>query len=324
MGLIDQDEHPVFEALTGGVSSLVLRADTRRGSVCVKQALQRLRVAGHWEASRQRSAAEVGWLRLASGIIPGMVPQLIGEDPSSYTFAMEFISPGRATNWKTQLMDGMTDLNTSQRVAVAIGSVHRATALKPNVAHAFANSANFFDLRLKPYFETTGHRHSRLRSFFASVIQRTLETELALVHGDVSPKNILVTADGPILLDAECATFGDPAFDLAFCLNHLILKSFFRQSLLDRYVALFDGMSEAYQPHITWERIDKFDERCASLLAALLLARIDGLSPVEYLTDEPTRERVRQLAIGLIDSGISRTLHVRKRWLECFEGRAEC
>ncbi len=52
----------------------------------------------------------------------------------------------------------------------------------------------------------------------------TLAAKIALVHGDVSPKKVPAGPRGPVFLDAECAWYGDPAFDLAFCLNHLLLK----------------------------------------------------------------------------------------------------
>ena len=37
-----------------------------------------------------------------------------------------------------------------------------------------------------------------------------------LVHGDFSPKNILISNKKIIYLDAECCNYGDPVFDLVF------------------------------------------------------------------------------------------------------------
>jgi aminoglycoside phosphotransferase (APT) family kinase protein len=112
-----------------------------------------------------------------------------------------------------------------------------------------------------------------------------------LVHGDVSPKNILVAPQGPIFLDAECAWYGDPAFDLAFCLNHLVLKSFWvPHPALQK---CFESLKDHYLAGVTWE--SSIEERIAALLPGLLLARVDGKSPVEYL-DETGKEQVRQLA----------------------------
>ena len=42
------------------------------------------------------------------------------------------------------------------------------------------------------------------------------------------------------------------------------------------------------------------EARTAELLPALLLARVDGKSPVEYLTDEAQRDQVRAVAARLL------------------------
>ncbi len=117
-----------------------------------------------------------------------------------------------------------------------------------------------------------------------------------MVHGDVSPKNILLGPDGPVLLDAECAWFGDPAFDLAFCLNHLLLKSVRLPShAAELLSAAHVPWSKAHPRHIDWESPETFEQRVAALLPALALARVDGTSPVEYL-DAAQRQHVRTLA----------------------------
>ena len=113
-----------------------------------------------------------------------------------------------------------------------------------------------------------------------------------MIHGDVSPKNILVGPRGPVFLDAECACIGDPAFDLAFCLKHLLLKCLWvpaaRVALLDSFHRMF----EAYLSGVDWEAPAALEVRCAELLPALFLARVDGKSPVEYVTTEDDKERV--------------------------------
>ena len=83
----------------------------------------------------------------------------------------------------------------------------------------------FHDIRLEPYLVATAGGHpDRADGAAAAGARSRPRPGAALVHGDVSPKNILVGPAGPVFLDAECAWYGDPAFDLAFCLNHLLLK----------------------------------------------------------------------------------------------------
>ena len=120
------------------------------------------------------------------------------------------------------------------------------------------------------------------------------------MHGDVSPKNILLGARGPVFLDAECAWFGDPAFDLAFCLNHLLLKTLWVPSAERELLASFDALTEAYLRGVDWEPAATLEERAAQLLPALFLARIDGKSPVEYLTDDASKNAVRRAARSML------------------------
>ena len=143
----------------------------------------------------------------------------------------------------------------------------------------------------------------------------TAATRLALVHGDVSPKNILVGAAGPVLLDAECAWYGDPAFDIAFCLTHLLLKCLWRPAFARGYLACFDALARAYFSAVTWEDAAALDARAARLLPALLLARADGKSPAEYL-DEEARTRVRRFAKPFVVAPPDTVDAIRHRWNE--------
>jgi hypothetical protein len=134
-----------------------------------------------------------------------------------------------------------------------------------------------------------------------------------LVHGDVSPKNILVGPDGPIFIDAECAWYGDPAFDLAFCLKHLMLKCLWTPRARREFLAAFDALIDAYLAGVDWEPRAELESRIARLLPALFLGRADGKSPAEYL-DDAGRERVRKIAVPLIMEPAERISQVRERW----------
>ena len=139
---------------------------------------------------------------------------------------------------------------------------------------------------------------------------------MALVHGDVSPKNILIGAEGPVFLDAECAWWGDPAFDIAFCLNHMLLKCLWNPAATDAFLASFDALAEAHLRAVDWEPVEAFEERAAALLPGLFLARVDGKSPVEYVTDEGQREQVRRVARTLLQRPVARLSAVRGAWQE--------
>ncbi len=333
MGLIDADEIPQITPLTGGVSSLIVRVDTRRGPVCLKQALPALKVATEWLAPQERSHAEVAWMRVVSARWPQAVPALLGEDAASYSFAMRWLPPHAYPVWKALLRDGgsagdvgagagharqqrndlggiadMADIadiddvthisnapKVAAQVATLVAAIHAGTAGDAALAARFATDRNFHELRLDPYFGAAARAHPDCAAVLQRLITDTAARKLALVHGDISPKNILVGRDGPVILDAECAWYGDPAFDAAFCLCHLLAKCLWRPAHRAHYLAAWDAFCAAYLDGVHWETRDAIEARIALLLAAILLARVDGKSPLEYLGDTG-REAQRQFA----------------------------
>jgi aminoglycoside phosphotransferase (APT) family kinase protein len=183
-----------------------------------------------------------------------------------------------------------------------LGRIHAATADRPEVAGRFPTDAIFHAIRLEPYLVATGRVHADLAPRLDALVATTGGTHRVLVHGDFSPKNILIGPEGPVILDAECAWFGDPAFDLAFVLNHLLLKGEWRPQWRRRYLEAFAALVDAYRSHVRWEPWAALEARTAALLPGLLLGRIDGKSPAEYLVDDPVRDRVRQFARARVAS----------------------
>jgi 5-methylthioribose kinase len=314
LGLVAADEHPTFTPLAGGVSSDILLVDAAAGRFCIKRALPRLKVAALWEAPVERNAAEAAWMRTVSQWLPASVPRLLGEDAALGLFAMEYLEPDAYPVWKAELRDGRIDADFAGEVGRQLVLIHRRSAGVEALAATFANDRIFEPIRLEPYLRATGRRHPDLASRLEALADRTLANRRALVHGDVSPKNILCGPAGPVFLDAECAWYGDPAFDLAFCLNHLLLKAAWRPQWRERYRAAFDALAAGYLGGVAWEPVADFERRCAELLPGLWLARIDGKSPVEYLTDEPDRERVRQAARRLLSEPVARLADVARFW----------
>src|SRR3712207_8107198 len=48
-------------------------------------------------------------------------------------------------------------------------------------------------------------------------------------------------------------SYGDPAFDLAFCLNHLLLKGLWVPNAAPAFLACFDALAASYMAGVTWE-----------------------------------------------------------------------
>jgi aminoglycoside phosphotransferase (APT) family kinase protein len=314
MGLLAPGEAPRAAPLAGGVSSDIWRVDLGAGPACVKRALAKLKVAADWRAPVERNAYEVEWMRCAGAVAPQAVPRLLGHDAPSGCFAMAFLEPARYPLWKAQLRDGRADAAVARAVGERLVLIHAATAGREAVRAAFATDRIFWPIRLEPYLLATAAKHPDLAPALRGLAEATAATKCALVHGDVSPKNILVGPDGPVFLDAECAWYGDPAFDLAFCLNHLLLKCLWTPAARDGFLACFAAMTDAYRHGVDWEDPDAMEARTARLLPGLFLARVDGKSPVEYVTEEHAKDRVRRVAAALLKAPARRLADVAAAW----------
>jgi len=302
------------ERLTGGVSSDIWRIDLPGGPICIKRALAKLRVAADWQAPVERNRYEARWMRRANAAVPGAAPELLGVDDEAGALAMQFLPPERYALWKAQLHDGDADPGFAAQVAAALARIHAATAAEPAMAADFPTDAIFYDIRLEPYLIATAGAHPDRADALRALVVTTQVNKRALVHGDVSPKNILRGPGGPVFLDAECAWWGDPAFDVAFCLNHLLLKCLWTPRATAGFLACFEAFAAAYRAGIDWEAPGALEARAAHLLPGLFLARVDGKSPVEYVTREPDKDRVRRTACALLARPVERLSEVRQAW----------
>lgn len=301
-GLIASAEEAHFEALGGGVSSDIWKVVTAERIFCVKRARARLKVAADWQAPVERNRYEVAWHRIAHGIVPGTAPEILHHDEFEMLCAMSFLDPGKHRLWKAELRDGRAEPAVAAAVGRRLVRIHAATAGDPAVEEQFPPNGIFHAIRLEPYLEATAAAHPDLHGTLSALSRRTGSLRIAMVHGDVSPKNILIGPQGPVFLDAECACMGDPAFDLAFCLNHLLLKCLWIPAAREGFLACFEALAETYLAAVDWEPLSALEARAANLLPALLLARADGKSPVEYLRTEGELSGIRRCARPLLQS----------------------
>jgi 5-methylthioribose kinase len=270
--------------LTGGVSSDIWCVETEHGFVCAKRALSKLRVAADWRAPVERNLYEARWLQVAQMAFAGCAPELLGQHEELGVLAMRYLSPSDFRLWKKELHAGRVDITTAKELGEILVSIHSYAAKRPEMAKEFPTEKIFYEIRLAPYLMATAEIHPHLAYALHALVAQTQDNAKTLVHGDVSPKNILLGKNGPVLLDAECATWSDPAFDLAFCLNHLLLK---------------------------WQALEA---RTARLLPGLLLARVDGKSPVEYITQDTQKNLVRRVATNWLVKPHSQLQDIAHAW----------
>ena len=308
------DEIETAERLAGGVSSDIWKISARGETFCLKRALPKLRVAAVWEAPVERNRTERLWCETANSIRPGVAPTILAHDDGRHLFAMAYLPPATHRLWKNDLAAAHVEPAFAEAVGAAIGDIHRATAGRADLAQRFDTLAIFERIRIDPYLREVARRHADLAGPIGAMADALAGRRIALVHGDLSPKNILIGPGGPVLLDAECAWYGDPAFDPAFCLNHLLLKSVWRPDALARLIESARAFWGAYAPRIGWEEPAALEARVAALLGALLLARIDGKSPVEYIFADADKDSVRRVARNLVLTPRARVADVLAAW----------
>lgn len=312
--LLDFETEPDGQPLEGGVSSDIWRIDLAAGPVCVKRALARLKVRADWRAPVERSGYEAAWMQIAAAAVPGSTPEILYVDQAAGAVVMSFLPPDRYRLWKRALLEGDADQGVAAAVGARLHRIHAATARRGDIAARFPTDAIFHDIRLEPYLLATARVHPALAAALGRLARRTATTKLVLVHGDVSPKNILLGPDGPVFLDAECAWFGDPAFDLAFCLNHLLLKCLWLPRAAPSFLDCYAALAGSYLGGELWESRGQLEARAAALLPALFLARVDGKSPVEYVTAAADKERVRRVASLFLQAPVETLDAIREAW----------
>jgi len=289
-GLVDKRD-VVVTPLSGGVSCDVLKVHSQGRSFVVKQALEKLRVKDDWLADVERNRYEHLYLTTVGSFLPGVVPKVLHVNDAKGFFCMEWMGDGWE-NWKTLLLEGKFQKEHAHEAGRILGIIHRQTFRNPELKHVFDTTDNFIKLRLDAYLLTTGRRHPDLESYFEDEVNRIKNARSCLVHGDFSPKNLLVKDGQMIVLDCETAWFGDPVFDLAFLLNHLILKMLYHAP---RETGLKMLIATAVHAYFKERNLDVAQEQEAQkitsrLLAMLMLARVDGKSPVEYLVDNEVKQ----------------------------------
>ena len=297
--------------LSGGISSEIYLVEDGHSRFVVKRALPKLRVKDDWFADVSRNTNEWQFIECVAGFLPGAVPQLRFVAPESGCFGMEYLDDSFA-NWKKLLLNRVVEMQRAQKAGHILGEIHRRTTGRDDLRRRFDTTACFHQLRTSPYLLTTGERHSDLQELFVAEAGRLDATRECLVHGDFSPKNILIRTDRMVLLDCEVAWYGDPAFDVAFLLNHFFLKGIYHAP---RDLGFAQMIGEFWRSYLrSRQNVTKdWETRVTRLLPMLMLARVDGKSPVEYL--DPARATfVRKFARSRLLSGSSELNALATDW----------
>ncbi len=303
--IVNPDAGYSLDYCRGGVSSITALIETQGKTLLIKQGRERFAVKVEWLADPRRIAMEAKANAFYNKYLPDMAPAVISYDTENFIMLRE-AAPAGCRMWKEDLLDGILDYGIAKKTVEALATIHNQSAGKPEVAEEFSDHKTFYQLRISPYLEFLLEKHPGLNNVIGDMVEHLNNTRRVVVHADYSPKNILVLPGRNIcILDYEIAHYGDPAFDLAFYTNHIVLKSAHMAELSAAFLNMLTVMADTYLGMIRFEDAKALEARCMKMLAVLMLARIDGKSPVEYITDEATKNLVRDMAQKLLESDIT-------------------
>ncbi len=300
-GWIGGQEQPRVANLAGGISNRTVLVVRSSGEAWVlKQALSQLRTKAEWHSSPLRIHREAMGMRWLERLAPGSIAPLVFEDHEHHLLAMRAV-PAPHDNLKVLLLAGRVEQDLIAQFGELLATVHRrAYEQREAVAQAFSDRSFFESLRIEPYYTYTASQVPAAAAFLEDLIARTRTRRLTLVHGDFSPKNVLVHDGRLVLLDHEVIHFGDPAFDVGFSLAHLLSKANHLASCRERLAEVSvlywrvyrDGLGE-----VPW--LEDLEAVAVRHTLGCLLARVSGRSLLEYL-DEAERSRQREAAVALM------------------------
>lgn len=278
--VIKNEDSPQVEVLTGGVSNVVLAITTANQKLVLKQALAELAVSEKWVADQRRAIVEADAIELFNRLTPTQVPKLVFLDPERFILVLERVPVG-STVWKSDLLAGVINPDIGLKLGATLASWHNYGEKNAEVKIKFMEDSLFEQLRIDPFYRFVAAKNSQIEVSIRKLINELEGDKTTVVHGDFSPKNIMVaTNDDVYILDFEVTHVGNPVFDLAFLIAHLLCKFFRTDDRLHAKLLANTAISfvEEYQGV---RRISPSLTKHAALIA---LARVEGKSPVNYLS----------------------------------------
>ena len=319
-GLFDENQDKIqLFPLEGGVSSDIFLVSNGQKKLVLKEALEKLRVQMDWHADIKRNRLEHEFISFVATFDDKSVPKVLLFDDIEGFFVMEYLE-GFHT-WKSELLQGILSKEYAKSAGNILGGIHRNSWNNLSLLKQFDSTDQFVQLRIDPYLHTTGNKYPKFTDLFFNEGIRLMKNRKCLVHGDYSPKNLMVNTGRMVIIDSEVAWYGDPAFDIAFLLNHLFLKSIYNHKLAREYMDLAFTFMSSYTEALGESKLVDILPGLGRLLLMLMIARVDGKSPVEYLKNEDKREAIRKFVLSNLkeDFSLDPLPKITGRWLSTIE-----
>ena len=302
---INQEKIIQYKKLTGGVSSEVYHVKTNKNNYCIKRSLKRLLVKKKWIANTNRIKFEYLWLKHCQNILKRNIPNTYEFNNKKKYIVMEYLKTSEYKTLKQLYFKKIININTIRLISKHLYKIHSSSSNYKTKKIFEGNYKNFYDLRLDPYFNEVGRVYPKYKEYIKKINENYIKNSSTLVHGDFSPKNILVDKNKIIYLDAECCNFGDPVFDLVFFTNHLLIKSIYFKDKSQEFIKLYVSFYKEYLSNLSTKNFNSYIDRIIKMTPIMLLSRIDGKSPVEYIDRENIKNIIRKKSFLLLDSKIN-------------------
>jgi len=303
-GISKADDDCRIDYCGGGVSGTVAFVQINGRDMIIKQALAKLKVAEDWQCDPNRMQIEMKSNDIYHKLVPDNAPEVYFYDHDNYILGRA-AAPEHCVMWKSDLLGGILDFDVAKKVIYSLVTVHNECSRDKQAAEDFADKAIFYDLRIAPYIEFILKKHPQLTDFTKPIIAELMDSAITLIHGDFSPKNIMLDKRKVYIMDFEVAHYGHPSFDLAFFSTHFVLKSVKNRQFGAVYLDMLNYMLGIY-----FDRVDCMDKTALEnsyvrLLSLIMIARVDGKSPAEYLTDDGDKELMRSMAFEIINRNVT-------------------
>ena len=302
---INQEKIIQYKKLTGGVSSEVYHVKTNKNNYCIKRSLKRLLVKKKWIANTNRIKFEYLWLKHCKNILKRNIPNTYEFNNKKKYIVMEYLKTSQYKTLKQLYFNKIININTIRSISKHLYKIHSNSSNYKTKKTFEGNYKNFYDLRLDPYFNEVRRVYPKYKGYIKKINESYIKHSNTLVHGDFSPKNILVGKNKIIYLDAECCNFGDPVFDLVFFTNHLLIKSIFFKDKSQEFIKLYISFYKEYLSNLSTKNFNSYIDRIIKMTPIMLLSRVDGKSPVEYINKVKIKNIIRKKSFLLLDSKIS-------------------
>lgn len=299
-GIIDPNENNRFHYCSGGVSCTVVFVYAGKKQMIIKQGLAQLKTKEVWLCDPNRMNIEQRSNQIYHEIMPDCAPEVYFYDAENYIYGREAL-PEDWRMWKEDLLAGILSFPTAEKIITTLLKVHSDCSKRKEIAQEFDDNEIFYNLRISPYFEFTLQKYPQLKPFAVPLIQMLMNEKITLIHGDFSPKNILTDGNKVSILDYEVAHYGHPSFDLAFFSTHFVLKAVKNKAYAVSYLNMLGYMMNIYFSGCDYMDKKTLERGYIQLLALMILARVDGKSPAEYITKEHDKELLRSFALEIVN-----------------------